>query len=572
MSITVPFSSCARQEAEIKSKNKEGDGNVFTAIYGRVSTGIQAAEGHSLEHQVELCLNKALEMGILRDSIKVFREEGFSGEDVDRPAMNELRQAISSRLIDHVIITHPDRLSRDLTDKLFLCREFESRDVQLIFVDTEYQNTSEGQLFFNLMSVIAQYELSLIKKRTVRGRLKAVEKDKKIMPMRVPPFGYDWVEGQLLVNQMEAEFVRKVYYWYLNENMTIRQIGNKLFELGVPPKRSANGNWGGSSIGRILSSEIYIGKYYYNRRKVKKIKGQRTQTGAPKKTYSVRDRSDWILVEVEPIVSEELFEQVRQQRVKNYTRSGNVHFKYLLKSLIRCGTCGHKWGGTTYSGRADRKTGTRVKYRCYRCLHLYPRVYGVTDHCPTRSIRADVLEEFIWNMLMKALSNPEDYMHRLEGQVVEVIDELLLTAGKIKSQIEEKRKETDKLKIMFRRDVISEDELAAESHKLTREIHDLQTQLDRYEEQIETHRERHFSHEESLKAIERINMFISSKGAKLVFNDKRFIVESLIDEVIITSDEGGFNISIVGSLSELVGTPNEMGLDTPLILTKKLSM
>lgn len=49
------------------------------------------------------------------------------------------------------------------------------RDVQLIFVDTEYKNTPEGQLFFNLISVIAQYELSLIKKRTVRGRLKGQE-------------------------------------------------------------------------------------------------------------------------------------------------------------------------------------------------------------------------------------------------------------------------------------------------------------------------------------------------------------------------------------------------------------
>ncbi|GFZ83030.1 hypothetical protein GCM10008018_31220 [Paenibacillus marchantiophytorum] len=52
----------------------------------------------------------------------------------------------------------------------------------MLFVDTEYSSTPEGQLFFNLMSVIAQYELALIKKRTVRGRLKAVERDKKIMP------------------------------------------------------------------------------------------------------------------------------------------------------------------------------------------------------------------------------------------------------------------------------------------------------------------------------------------------------------------------------------------------------
>ncbi|GGG07277.1 resolvase-like protein [Paenibacillus albidus] len=546
---------------------------MFTAIYVRVSTGMQAAEGHSLDHQIELCMNKAKESNFALDTIKVFREEGFSGEDIERPALNELRKAINDHIVERVIITHPDRLSRDLTDKLFICREFETRMVQLVFVDTEYHNTPEGQLFFNLMSVIAQYELSLIKKRTVRGRLKAVEKDKKIMPMRVPPFGYDWVEGQLIVNKQEAEYVRKVYQWYLNDNMTMREIGNKLFEIGALPKRSTNGNWGASSIGRILSSEIYIGRYYYNRRKVKKLKGQRTRTGAPKKTYTVRERNEWIMVQVEPIVSEELFEQARQQRIKNYTRSGNVHFDYLLKSLLRCGHCGRKWGGTTYSGRHDKITGLRQKYRCYRCPNVYPKLYGVVTRCPTHSIRAEKLEEFIWEMVMEALSNPEDYIERLEGQVENIVDELILTAGIIKGYVDEKRKESDKLKIMFRRDVISEEELATESSKLTNEINNLQSQVELYEQKIKVHREQHFSHEEKIKAVERINAFINSKGDELTFEDKRFIIETLIDEIILKSEEGKLSINIVGSLNELIKTQGEgRARSIPLTLNKRIDM
>ena len=129
-------------------------------------------------------------------------------------------------------MTHPDRLSRDLTDKLFICREFEIHDVKLVFVDTDYQVTPEGLLFFNLMSVIAQYELSLIKKRTVRGRLRAVEKDKKIMPMRVAPFGYEKSDQTLVINEKEAIAVRKIYDWYINDRLTLRQIGDKLYEMG----------------------------------------------------------------------------------------------------------------------------------------------------------------------------------------------------------------------------------------------------------------------------------------------------------------------------------------------------
>ncbi|MDT2238649.1 recombinase family protein [Paenibacillus larvae] len=132
------------------------------------------------------------------------------------------------------------------------------------------------------MSVIAQYELSLIKKRTVRGRLKAVEKENKIMPMRTAPYGYDIIGSKLVINEEEARFVRYIYEWYVHQRWTIRQIGEKLVELGAIPKRKESRSWSASSIQRILTSEIYIGRYYYNRRKTGKVKGQKTppdQTG-----------------------------------------------------------------------------------------------------------------------------------------------------------------------------------------------------------------------------------------------------------------------------------------------------
>lgn len=87
---------------------------------------------------------------------------------------------VADGLISLVIVTHPDRLSRDMTDKLLIMREFEKNGAEIQFTDTEYSKTPEGQLFFNILSAIAAYELALIKKRTVRGRLKAVEKDKKL--------------------------------------------------------------------------------------------------------------------------------------------------------------------------------------------------------------------------------------------------------------------------------------------------------------------------------------------------------------------------------------------------------
>lgn len=117
------------------------------AIYPRVSTGSQAVDGTSLDAQTELCLKRISDLGHSINDVIVYREEGASGEDIERPQLNRLRQDIAAGLITHVFVTHPDRLSRDLTDKLFICREFESKGVALIFVDTEYSSTPEGQLF-----------------------------------------------------------------------------------------------------------------------------------------------------------------------------------------------------------------------------------------------------------------------------------------------------------------------------------------------------------------------------------------------------------------------------------------
>ena len=117
---------------------------------------------------------------------------------------------------------------------------------------------------------------------------------------------------------------------------------------------------------KILKSEVYIGKYYYNRRNTTKVKGERTKSGSPKKTYSIRDEKDWIMVDVPAIIDEVLFNLAAGQREKNTKRSGNVKYEYLLKSLLHCGHCGRKWSATTYSGRENMQTGIRARYTCYR--------------------------------------------------------------------------------------------------------------------------------------------------------------------------------------------------------------
>ncbi|OMF32558.1 recombinase family protein [Paenibacillus peoriae] len=512
---------------------------------------MQASEGTSLEGQVEICCNKARKLGIQENTLQVYQEEGFTGEDIDRPALNRLMQDIKLGKIKSLIVTHPDRLTRDLTDKLIICRELEKHDVELIFVDTEYKNTPEGQLFFNMMSSIAQYELSLIKKRTVRGRLRAVEKDKKIMPMRVAPYGYDLVDGQLIINEEEAEFVQFIYHWYVHDSKTMKQIGENLYLMGAIPKRAESKQWSASSIGRVLTSEIYIGKYYYNRRSTKKIKGEKTATGKAKKTYTIRNKEEWISVDVPPLIDLGTFELAQKKKRTNFTRTGrNVKHHYLLRSLIKCSHCGRVWEATSYPGKA--KNGEKKSYPIYRCANKYPKRYGEgVEKCDIPVIRTEILDEYIWGIIVNVLNNPEHLKNDLSKKDSHATDELMNLKNIFEKQIEEKEKEREKIKFMFRKGVIEEDELETDMTTLNKEVKRIQGELGRLEEKISLLNRQSMS-EDVIKVM--VSKYQEVLNNELAPEIKRRIVENLIDEIIIRYDheKKQFSLSFYGFLNRMV--------------------
>ncbi|ADK06920.1 TPA: recombinase family protein [Bacillus anthracis] len=528
---------------------------MHVAIYVRVSTTSQVLKGTSLDSQITLCKKKAQELGYSNSQIIIYREAGFSGEDIDiRPEMTRLREDIKKGDIAKIIIQHPDRLSRELIDKLTVCREFEKYGVEIIFVDTEFQNTPEGWLFFNVMSAIATYELGLIKKRTVRGRLKAVEKGKKVMPMRVPPFGYELVNNQLIINEKEADVVQKIYHWYVYNQLTLREIGEKLYQMGVIPKRKEKKEWSASSIRRILTSEIYIGKYTYNKRKTQKVKGEKTATGNPKKTYTIRAEEDWIIIDVPKIVDESLFHSAQKQRNNNTKNSGNNKNQYLLKGLIKC-QCGRTWEGTFYSGRKDKLTGEQQKYFIYRCPNRNPKSYGPKiKKCKTPSIKIEELEEYIWKLIVEVFSHPDSYYVYMEEGQTEFINqyekELNIRLNKVK-EIEKKR---EKLKMLFFEELISEQEMKSDFKKINEQISKLKEELQAFQDKINLENKKENTKKRMDQIIESIQNVLKDKtDNKLTFAEKRNIITQLIDEIHLEFDgEEQVNIKINGTLDTLV--------------------
>ncbi|WP_235851594.1 recombinase family protein [Heyndrickxia camelliae] len=518
-------------------------------IYCRVSTQAQANEGYSLETQEELCMKQAISLGYSQSQIKVYREEGRSGEDIDRPMMNQLREDAANGIINTVIITDPDRLTRDLTDKLIVCKEWDRQGVEVIFIDTEYQDTPEGQMFFNMRSVFAQYELAQIRKRTTRGRLRAVEKDKKIMPMRVPPYGYDYRDGELIINKVEAEFVKKIYKWYL-DGYTLRNIGDKLYKEGAVPKRAETKNFGASSIRRILTSEIYIGKYVYNKRATKKVWGEKTASGNPKKTYTIRDESEWITVEVPSIIDEKTFALAQKQKKKNMKNRGNVKLQYLFKGMIRCKHCGRMWECTYYCGREDKATGVKKRYAVYRCPNMNPKRYGDgIERCPSTSIRVELLDEYIMGLIGDVLSDREMFDEAIRSQF-EVKDETIdLQIHDFQKQLSKKIDERDRIKRMYVvAQVITEEEMLKDMKRINEEISFITSEIEKLTKK-KNMQESNVLTDEQIKLI--ITNTIDMFENELTFDEKRELMELLVEEIIINATSPKVEVSVKGLLNDI---------------------
>ncbi len=87
----------------------------------------------------------------------------------------------------------------------------------------------------------------------------------------------------------------------------------------------------------------------------------------------------------------------------------------MFKGMIRCGHCGRSWSGTTYSDRMNKKTGTKGRYRFYRCQNKNPRKFGAdVEKCPAKSLRTEVIEEYIWNLIIRCIVDKDEIVSQLK--------------------------------------------------------------------------------------------------------------------------------------------------------------
>ena len=311
-----------------------------------------------------------------------YDDGGFSGGNLERPALRRLLDDVEARRVDCVVVYKVDRLSRSLLDFARLMDRFDRRAVSFVSVTQQFNTTSSlGRLTLNILLSFAQFEREIIGERT-RDKMGAARRKGKWVG-GTPVLGYDVdpAGGRLVINEPEAQRVREIFRLFKTHGSLLKLVNQ------LEARHWTNKSWrsrsGVEHVGRpftkstlrsLLTNPIYAGKVEYRR-----------------VTYPGEH-----LAIIEPALWEKVNDEFRARQRK---RSDAARSKQnaLLAGLLFCHGCNRPMIAT-YTAKPGRR------FRYYVCQKARRNGW---DSCATKAVPAAMLEESVVFQLRRALSSEE---------------------------------------------------------------------------------------------------------------------------------------------------------------------
>ena len=152
-----------------------------------------------------------------------YDDGGFSGGNIERPALKRLMHDIEHGQVDIVVVYKIDRLTRSLPDFAKLVEIFDRHNVSFVSVTQQFNTTnSMGRLTLNILLSFAQFEREVTGER-IRDKI-ASSKSRGMWMGGMPPLGYDVKDRKLVVNPREAALVKEIFTRYAKHGSAARII------------------------------------------------------------------------------------------------------------------------------------------------------------------------------------------------------------------------------------------------------------------------------------------------------------------------------------------------------------
>src|SRR6516165_10587638 len=125
------------------------------AIYVRVSTNRQT-QSQTIDQQLERLQSHLLSQGESLSADHIFRDDGFSGANLNRPGLDRLRDRVKAGVLDRVLLTSPDRLARNYVHQMVLVEEWERCGCRVEFLDRPMSQDPHDQLLLPIRGAVAE--------------------------------------------------------------------------------------------------------------------------------------------------------------------------------------------------------------------------------------------------------------------------------------------------------------------------------------------------------------------------------------------------------------------------------
>jgi site-specific DNA recombinase len=375
------------------------------ALYARVSTSRQEQEA-TIESQIEEVRAKIIEVGDVISPDHIYVDNGWTGELLQRPALDALRDAAAEGQFKKIYVYDRGRLSRKFVHQELVIEELSDIGVEFVSLHDVNAVTPEESFMQSMMGIFHEYERLKIAERFRRGKLFNAKSGKLINGQA--KYGWRYVKKtdacptHYEINEEEARVVRMIWDWFGNERVAIREIIRRLYKMGIPPKLGKSPFWTKGPVVRLLECESYVsGIVYYNKSEAivaKNSKSTNKYKRLKRTSRKVRPKEEWIPFKVQPIIDDySLYEKNKKYLTLNqkYARK-NRKFDYLLTQVIYCGC------GCRRVGDGSSKEG-HFYYRCTERIARFP----VKQKCKMKGINATVLDTIVWDELVKVMTEPE---------------------------------------------------------------------------------------------------------------------------------------------------------------------
>ena len=312
------------------------------AAYARVSTGSEdqlvSLETQKSHYESTIKANPAWVFAGL------YYDEGITGTKKEkRPELLRMIKDCEKRNINLIMTKSISRFARNTMDCLELVRRLTRLGISVYF-ESENINTGsmESELMLSILSGLAEGESASIaenNKWSIQRRFQ-----NGTYKIGCSPYGYDAVDGELIVNKQQAEIVRFIFSEVLS-GKGVHMIAKDLNARGLKGKNG--GRWTSSTIRGMIGNEKYIGDAIFQKT-YSDSQFNRHKNDGEKEQYLIRDHH-------QPIISRDDFEaaqKVIEQRGKEKgLEKYNKKYlnRYPFSGKIICGQCGGTFKRRTHS-------------------------------------------------------------------------------------------------------------------------------------------------------------------------------------------------------------------------------